>query len=300
VLKSGELLYTDANVSFIIDGSIIDAKTRKNVTQARMAQLMKIDFATLPLDQAIKQVRGNGKRVIASFEDPNCGYCKRLAKDLQSLKDATVYTFLYPILSPDSTEKSKNIWCAKDKAAAWNDWMVGGKAGGRRCRLRHQRHRQERGPRPEDQGHRHTDDLHRRRQPPARRRAPGPARTGHDPGGGRQVGLSGARQPRFPGRFPGPPGLTRGRQAGRAAETITLQPIPPAPGPPAAAGVFDALEPPGHRGDGSRRFGHHPLGQAEVPGMADQAAVELDQIRRQCLQAIKAALWRPKLSIATR
>ncbi|MDD3327295.1 MAG: DsbC family protein [Zoogloea sp.] len=128
VLKSGELLYTDGNVSFIIDGSIIDAKSRKNITQARMLQLMKIDFASLPLDQAIKQVRGNGKRVIASFEDPNCGYCKRLAKDLQSLKDATVYTFLYPILSPDSTEKSKNIWCAKDKAAAWNDWMVGGKA----------------------------------------------------------------------------------------------------------------------------------------------------------------------------
>jgi thiol:disulfide interchange protein DsbC len=128
VLKSGELLYTDGNVSFIIDGSLIDAKTRKNVTQARMAQLMKIDFATLPLDQAIKQVRGNGKRVIASFEDPNCGYCKRLAKDLVNLKDATIYTFLYPILSPDSTEKSKNIWCAKDRAGAWNDWMTAGKA----------------------------------------------------------------------------------------------------------------------------------------------------------------------------
>ena len=127
VLKSGELLYTDANVSFLIDGSLIDAKTRKNITQARLNQLMKIDFATLPLDQAIKQVRGNGKRVIASFEDPNCGYCKRLAKDLVNLKDATIYTFLYPILSPDSTEKSKNIWCAKDRAAAWSDWMTGGK-----------------------------------------------------------------------------------------------------------------------------------------------------------------------------
>ncbi|WP_079436371.1 DsbC family protein [Zoogloea sp. LCSB751] len=127
VLKSGELLYTDAGVSFIIDGSLIDAKTRKNVTQARMAQLMKIDFGTLPLDHAIKQVRGNGKRIIATFEDPNCGYCKRLAKDMQGLKDATVYTFLYPILSPDSTEKSKNIWCAKDRAAAWNDWMTAAK-----------------------------------------------------------------------------------------------------------------------------------------------------------------------------
>ena len=128
VLKSGELLYTDANVSFLIDGSLIDAKTRKNITQARMAQLMKIDFATLPLDQAIKQVRGTGKRVIATFEDPNCGYCKRLAKDMVNLKDATIYTFLYPILGPDSLEKSKGIWCAKDRAAAWTDWMTAGKA----------------------------------------------------------------------------------------------------------------------------------------------------------------------------
>ncbi len=127
VLKSGELLYTDDKVSFIIDGALIDAKTRKNVTQARQAQLMKIDFATLPLDQAIKQVRGNGKRTTATFEDQNCGYCKCLAKDMQNLKDATIYTFLYPILSPDSTEKSKNIWCAKDRAAAWTDWMTAGK-----------------------------------------------------------------------------------------------------------------------------------------------------------------------------
>ena len=73
LLKSGELLYTDANVTFILDGALIDAKSRKNVTQARLTQLQKIDFASLPLDQAIKQVRGNGKRVIASFEDPNCG-----------------------------------------------------------------------------------------------------------------------------------------------------------------------------------------------------------------------------------
>ena len=127
VLKSGELIYTDATVSYLVDGQLIDAKTKRNITQARLNQLQKIDFATLPLDQAIKQVKGNGKRVVASFEDPNCGYCKRLAKDLQGLKDATVYPFLYPILSPDSTEKSRNIWCSKDKAAAWNDWMTGNK-----------------------------------------------------------------------------------------------------------------------------------------------------------------------------
>lgn len=127
VLKSGELVYSDEKASFLIDGRIIDTKTRRDVTQARMTQLSAIDFATLPLDQAIKQVRGSGKRVLVSFEDPNCGYCKRLGKELTQLKDVTIYTFLYPILSPDSTEKSRNIWCAKDKAKTWSDWILDAK-----------------------------------------------------------------------------------------------------------------------------------------------------------------------------
>lgn len=127
VLKSGEIVYTDEKMSFLIDGRVIDTRTRRDITQARMAQLSAIDFSTLPLDQAIKHVRGNGKRVIVSFEDPNCAYCKRLGKELAQLKDVTVYTFLYPILSPDSTEKSRNIWCAGDRAKAWNDWILNAK-----------------------------------------------------------------------------------------------------------------------------------------------------------------------------
>lgn len=127
VLKSGELVYTDEKASFLIDGRIIDTKTRQDVTQTRMTQLSAIDFSTLPLDQAIKQVHGSGKRVLVSFEDPNCGYCKRLGKELKQLKDVTIYTFLYPILSPDSTEKSRNIWCAKDKAKTWSDWILDAK-----------------------------------------------------------------------------------------------------------------------------------------------------------------------------
>ena len=127
VLKSGEIVYTDDQVSFIIDGSVIDAKSRRNMTQIRQNQLSAIDFNTLPLDQAVKVVRGNGTRTIATFEDPNCGYCKKLARELQGIKDATIYTFLSPILSPDSADKSKNIWCAKDRSKAWNDWMVDGK-----------------------------------------------------------------------------------------------------------------------------------------------------------------------------
>lgn len=127
VLKNGQLVYTDAKNSFIIDGSIIDTATRRDVTQARMNQLAEIDFSKLPLDQAVKVVKGKGTRVIATFEDPNCGYCKRLGKELAEMDDITVYTFLYPILSEDSRTKSDNIWCAKDQGKAWTDWVVNGK-----------------------------------------------------------------------------------------------------------------------------------------------------------------------------
>lgn len=127
VLKNGQLVYTDVKNSFIIDGSIIDTATRRDVTQLRMNQLSAIDFSKLPLDQAVKLVKGKGTRVIATFEDPNCGYCKRLGKELAEMDDITVYTFLYPILSEDSRTKSDNIWCAKDQGKAWTDWVINGK-----------------------------------------------------------------------------------------------------------------------------------------------------------------------------
>lgn len=123
-LDSGELIYTDEKVGFIIDGRIIDTERRIDVTEQRRNELMAIDFSILPLENAIKQVRGDGSRIIASFEDPNCGYCKRLWSELERLDNITVYTFLYPLLGEDSYVKARNIWCAKDRAAAWNAWML--------------------------------------------------------------------------------------------------------------------------------------------------------------------------------
>lgn len=128
VYTDGQIVYTDEKVSALLVGSLIDGKTMKNVTSERMQKLTAIKFSELPLALAVKQVRGDGKRVLATFEDPNCGYCKKLAKDIAKLDNVTIYTFLYPILSPDSLEKSNQIWCSADKAKAWNDWMVDGKA----------------------------------------------------------------------------------------------------------------------------------------------------------------------------
>ncbi|MDB5813363.1 MAG: thiol:disulfide interchange protein [Rhodocyclales bacterium] len=127
VLSNGDIVYVDPTGSFLISGSLIDMKAKKNVTAARINELQQIDFSDLPLANAIKQVRGNGKRVLVTFEDPNCGFCKKLAREMVSLKDTTIYTFMIPILAPDSADKSKAIWCAQDRAKAWNEWMIDGR-----------------------------------------------------------------------------------------------------------------------------------------------------------------------------
>jgi thiol:disulfide interchange protein DsbC len=128
VIVGGDVLYTDEKVSYIVLGNVIDAKSRKDLTEERKNKLAQIKFSELPLELAIKQVKGNGKRVLATFEDPNCAYCRKLAKEVQGLADVTIYTFLFPILSPDSVDKSKAIWCAPDRAKAWNDYMLNGTA----------------------------------------------------------------------------------------------------------------------------------------------------------------------------
>ncbi len=119
-----EIFYTDAEGNFLLQGNLIDTKAKRNLTEERVDKLSAIDFGTLPLKDAFTVVRGNGKRKMVVFEDPNCGYCKRFERDLQKISDVTVYMFLYPILGPDSTDKSKSIWCAKDRSKAWQDLMV--------------------------------------------------------------------------------------------------------------------------------------------------------------------------------
>ena len=119
-----DVFYTDAKGNFLIQGELIDTKARRNLTEDRIAKLSAVDFSALPLKDAFVTVRGDGKRQLVVFEDPNCGYCKRFERDLQKIDNVTVHTFLYPILSPDSAEKSNNVWCAKDRTAAWDDWML--------------------------------------------------------------------------------------------------------------------------------------------------------------------------------
>jgi thiol:disulfide interchange protein DsbC len=121
-----EIVYSDEQGNYLVQGNLIDTKTRADLTEARLSKLSAIDFASLPLKDAVVIKQGNGTRRMAVFGDPNCGYCKRFERDLASLQDVTIYTFLYPILGPDSSAKSKDIWCAKDSAKTWRAWMVDG------------------------------------------------------------------------------------------------------------------------------------------------------------------------------
>lgn len=127
VFMGNQIVYTDEKLSFIIvDGDLVDTKKKANITKSRYEELTKIDFNSLPLDKAIKVVKGNGKRKLVVFSDVDCPFCKRLEQnELSNIDNVTIYTFLYPIdqLHPDARAKSKSIWCAPNRVTAWNNWI---------------------------------------------------------------------------------------------------------------------------------------------------------------------------------
>jgi thiol:disulfide interchange protein DsbC len=128
VLVGNDIFYTDSSGKYFIQGEIIEIASGKNITEQRQANLNRIKWSDLNPANAFKVVRGNGARQLAIFSDPNCGYCKRLEKSLQQLDNVTIYTYLIPILSADSVQKSKQIWCSTDPNKTYIDWMINGTA----------------------------------------------------------------------------------------------------------------------------------------------------------------------------
>jgi thiol:disulfide interchange protein DsbC len=122
-----DIYYTDEGGNHLFAGQFIDTRTRANITEDRIAKLTAIDFSQLALKDAIVWKQGTGARKLVVFADPNCGYCRKFERDLQGVKDVTVYTFLYPILGGDSPDKARAIWCSKDATKVWRDWMLQGK-----------------------------------------------------------------------------------------------------------------------------------------------------------------------------
>ncbi len=138
VRAGGDIIYTDKKGEYIFVGQVFNARSSENLTKARLDEINKIKFSDLPTQHALKMVKGDGKRVIAIFEDPNCGYCKQFRKTtLKDIDNVTVYTYMLNILSEDSTTKSRNIWCSADRNKAWDEWMLNNKlpaAAGADCK----------------------------------------------------------------------------------------------------------------------------------------------------------------------
>jgi thiol:disulfide interchange protein DsbC len=127
VVIEGQLFYTDEKAQYLINGNIYDLKTRRNLTEERSRKLFAIEFDKLPLELAVKKVKGNGQRKMAYFTDPNCGWCKKLEHELQSVNDVTLYLFLSTYIGGnDSAEKAQAIWCSKDQGKAWDNLMLNG------------------------------------------------------------------------------------------------------------------------------------------------------------------------------
>jgi thiol:disulfide interchange protein DsbC len=128
VFANGEVLYVDENVDYmIVQGRLIDVARNTDLTNERIRVLSAVRFDQLPLDLAFRKVQGNGTRKVAYFSDPNCPYCKKIEPDLSKLENVTIYIFLYPVLGQNSYEKSRAVWCSKDRVRVWDEMMLNGK-----------------------------------------------------------------------------------------------------------------------------------------------------------------------------
>ncbi len=133
IVIDGQVVYSDAEFKYILNGELIETKDMTNLTAARQQELedarlkkLAFPFEKLPFDLAFKKVKGDGSRKLAVFSDPDCPYCKRLEQSLTQLDNVTIYTFLYPLvqLHPKAPEVSRSIWCSPDRAKAWDDYML--------------------------------------------------------------------------------------------------------------------------------------------------------------------------------
>jgi thiol:disulfide interchange protein DsbC len=126
VVQGRKILYVDAKVNYLLDGDLVDLNARKSLTEARIEELSRVDAAKLPVQQAIKLVKGNGARVLHVFSDPDCPYCKKLEASLKDINNVTIYTYILPLedLHPDARRKAGLVWCASNPAEAWQAFML--------------------------------------------------------------------------------------------------------------------------------------------------------------------------------
>lgn len=132
VISDVNVYYIEKSGKWLFYGHLVDLDSRTSVTAVKKLKLESgdlpvLDWRTLNLNDAIKTVRGKTVpgRVLVTFEDPRCGYCKALHPQLDKLQNVTVFTFPIAILGPESQAKNEAVWCSGDRAGAWDLVMAG-------------------------------------------------------------------------------------------------------------------------------------------------------------------------------
>jgi len=127
IVADSRIFYSNPSGSRIIIGNMFNTANQENITETRFNKINSIDINDLPFQHAIKIKNGTGARVLATFFDPNCSFCKKMSPELNKIPNSTIYIFLYPVLSTDSVNKSGMILCADNRSLAWRQWVQQGK-----------------------------------------------------------------------------------------------------------------------------------------------------------------------------
>ena len=126
VTSGMDVFYADPTGRYaLVEGRLMDLQGKQDLTAAKLERLSHIDFQKLPFELAIKTVHGRGRRHLAVFEDPTCPVCRALHKFLAQLPDVTLYTFVYPVVSPEAGPIARDVWCSPNRTALWDDVMNG-------------------------------------------------------------------------------------------------------------------------------------------------------------------------------
>lgn len=137
IVRGNEVIYINDDLSILINGDVVDLKENRSLTGAlREANRPRVDPADLRAAETDAIRMGTGKRKVFVFSDPDCPYCRQLQGELGKLQDVSVFVLPLPLASlhPNAATIAENIWCAADRAAAWNAYLLRGqKPVDRKC-----------------------------------------------------------------------------------------------------------------------------------------------------------------------
>lgn len=126
-----EVYYISKDGAYILSGSIIDLRSRENITEKSRARLRLDILKAVPESNMIVYTPSRTRRTITVFTDVDCPYCAKFHEEVPDLVKAGIRIryLMFPRngLNTETYKKSVSVWCAKDRRKA----ITIAKAGGR-------------------------------------------------------------------------------------------------------------------------------------------------------------------------